>query len=589
MRNLKLLFLFTFLCSFVIIASAQDDKYKNVRKKDYDQKDQYDDGEYLFPPQPRNNWSLGIKGGLAYVSGDVKGQPGFGGALDVRKALGHAVSLRLQVGAGRTQGQNYQETNGYRNHETPWDRLYYANNVNPFTGGTTAPYVFYNFQMTYGDAALQVLVSLNNINFYKEQVKWNVYAGAGLGLMGYTTNVDALDANGNIYNFFNEVEAIQLNDPATWAVDGRRERLNLLTTRQDGVFETPAERRSASPGLTLGNNVYTTNVFGSLCAGLRYRVSRRVELELEHRIGWANDDLLDGQQWTESGFGGGSAFDGSQTAQTRDFDSYNQTTLGLHFRLGPGEESAWWRNPLTEVYSSAQQAKDIVKKLTDDTDKDGVPDLYDKEPDTPEGIPVGLDGRTLDSDGDGYPDHEDDEPFTPKGCAVDKRGVAIDADNDGVADCFDKEPNSPPGMYYDAKGVAIQLPDPGKSQVAETPCLLPIIFFDLDKDAIKPEFYPELHYIAQLMKSDASLKVRATGHTDVRNTDAYNEDLSRRRVQNTIDFIVNTYGIERSRFLTTYEGEKKTLVKNLPDNRANAKLEPLHYVNRRVEFECVKE
>ena len=318
----------------------------------------------------------------------------------------------------------------------------------------------------------------------------------------------------------------------------------------------------------------------TVAAGLRYRLGRRVELELEHRIAWSNDDLLDGQRWQEVG--------GALTPLTRDFDSYNHTTLGIHFRLGKGEESLWWSNPLTEVYSSAQEAREIVKRLTDDSDNDGVPDLYDKEPDTPIDSPVDGQGRTLDSDQDGYPDNEDDEPFTPKGCDVDGNGVALDADNDGVPDCFDKEPNSPPGMYYDAKGVAIQMPDPGAS-VADVPCLLPIIHFDLDKDAIKPEFYPELYYIAQVMKNDPSLRVRATGHTDVRNTDTYNEDLSMRRVNNAVDFIVNSYGVDRSRFVTSYQGEQQNLIQNLPANHSNRKLEPLHYVNRRVEFECVRE
>ena len=91
------------------------------------------------------------------------------------------------------------------------------------------------------------------------------------------------------------------------------------------------------------------------------------------------------------------------------------------------------------------------------------------------------------------------------------------------------------------------------------------------------------------MKNDPSIEVRATGHTDVRNTDAYNEDLSRRRVQHAIDFLVNTYGLDANRFEAGFKGESNTVIKNLPDNHQNRKLEPLHYVNRRVEFECIQE
>ncbi|MEM7372237.1 MAG: OmpA family protein [Bacteroidota bacterium] len=586
MKTVKHLLLLMFLSSMILGYSQDEDKYKNIRKRDQDQKDQFDDGDYLFPPQPRNNWSVGIKGGLAYVAGDVKAQPGAGFALDVRKALGHVFSFRLQGGVGRTYGQNYEQTHGYRNKDTnPWNVNYYPNGVNQLNGGDQPPQVFYNYRMQYGDLALQGVVNLNNINFYKEQSQWNIYAAAGVGLMGYSVKVDALDANGAPYSHFDEVAAQLLNDQTTPGIDGRKVRLDMLKQNQDGIYESAGEGHLNETGIQVSGDNYVINPMVTGAIGLRYRLGRRVELELEHRIAWANDDLLDGQRWQEGG--GGPDWAADQTSLTRDFDSYNHTTLGLHFRIGPGEESLWWSNPLTEVYSSAQEAREIVKKLTDDTDNDGVPDLYDKEPDTPEGVPVDGQGQTLDSDNDGYPDTEDDQPFTPKGCDVDNHGVALDADDDGVPDCFDKEPNSPPGMYYDAKGVAIQITNNGGGDV-KIPCLLPVIHFELDKDAIKPEFYPELYYIAQVMQNDPSLQVRATGHTDVRNTDAYNEDLSRRRVSNAVDFLVNTYGIDRNRFITGFEGESNNRIKNLPDNHSNRKLEPLHYVNRRVEFECIE-
>lgn len=589
MKNLRHLLLLMFLSSTIFGYAQDEDKYKNIRKQDHDQKDQYEDGDYLFPPQPKNNWSVGVKGGAAFISGDVKAQPGAGFALDVRKALGHVFSLRLEASAGQPTGLNYQPTQGYKGHNgNPWNTTYYNGGVSAIDGSTTAPYVYYNYRMRYGDLTLQGVVNLNNINFYKEQSQWNIYAAAGIGGMAYNTKVDAGSGpNVDPYDF-SSVTAIPMpGNNGFFKIDGRRQRLDQLRSIVDFDYETPAEGHSDETGLSLRGDNYVVNPVVTGALGISYRLGRRVELELEHRIAWTNDDLLDGQRWQEAGGGLGTV-----SPLTRDFDLYSHTTLGIHFRIGPGEEALWWSNPLTEVYSSAQEAREIVKKLTDDSDNDGIPDLYDKEPDTPEGSPVDGQGRTLDSDNDGYPDSEDDEPFTPKGCQVDRNGVALDADNDGVPDCFDKEPNSPPGMYYDAKGVAIQIPNSatgGASASANSPCLLPIIHFELDKDNVKPEFYPELYYIAQVMKANPSLKVRATGYTDVRNTDTYNNDLSMRRVRNTVDFLVSTYGIDPNRFLTEYQGETNTVIKNLPDNYSDKRLEPLHYVNRRVEFECVQE
>ncbi|MCI4667599.1 MAG: OmpA family protein [Bacteroidia bacterium] len=594
MKNLRLLLLLTILCSVPFVSNGQEKDKNKYKKKDQEQLEMYEDGDYLFPPQPRNNWSIGLKGGLAFVSGDVKMRPGYAAGLDVRKALGHAFSLRLQATGGQAYGQNYQPTYGYRNHAgNPWAEEYYPGGNNVVPGSSElVPQVYYNFQMTYADVSLQGVLNLNNINFYKEQTKWNIYLAFGAGGMMYHTRVDLKDANDELYTHFTEVTAQPLNDSNNPGVDGRRARLDILSSRQDGVYETPAEGHSDEEGFVIGERGFVINPQVNVGFGIRYRLGRRVEIELEHRLATATDDLLDGQRWQENGGGTQNGqWASAITPLTRDFDSYNHTTLGLHFRLGPGEDAAWWSNPLTEIYSNAQESRQLVKKLTDDSDNDGVPDLYDKEPDTPENTPVDNQGRTLDSDGDGYPDIEDDEPFSLKGCNVDNNGVMIDADNDGTPDCIDKEPNSPPGHYYDANGVAIIMNDPGNNNStsnANVPCLLPIIHFDLNRDEIKPEFYPELYYIAQVMKNDKEVKVRAIGHTDNRNTDAYNEDLSKRRVDNAVNFLVNTYGIDRGRFLTGYEGEKKTLIKNLADNH-NPKLEPLHYVNRRVEFECVRE
>ncbi|MEM6630726.1 MAG: OmpA family protein, partial [Bacteroidota bacterium] len=311
--------------------------------------------------------------------------------------------------------------------------------------------------------------------------------------------------------------------------------------------------------------------------GVRYRISRRLELEIEHRMAFSNDDLLDGQRYEETG------------TLTRDFDTYHHTTIGLHLRLGKGEESLWWTNPMASIYSDVKDSKDIVKRFTDDMDNDGIPDLYDKEPDTPEGMPVDVQGRTLDSDRDGFPDNIDAEPFTPRDCDVDSKGLALDSDSDGVPDCYDKEPGSNPGALVDAKGITINLSDVPTQVSGDgmgNPCVLPIVYFDLNKDVIKPDFYPELYYIAQLMKSNSSLKIQAIGYADNRADPDYNMGLSQRRVENAVNFIIETYGIDPGRFDIQYKGEDEAQIPGLPDNY-NQTLEALHLANRRVEFECV--
>lgn len=589
-RQLCLLILCSLMLSPLGAQTIDPEAYPGEKAQ---QQQEYLDGETAFPAKPRSKWSLGVKGGAAYVSGDVAAQPGYGFGLDFRRGLGHAVSLRVQATGGQAKGLNYQPSRGYRNHGTPWNDLYYAGGVNQLDQTNTPPPVYYNFQMTYADLSVQAVINLNNINFYKEQPNWGLHAILGAGLLAFNTKIDGgREANGVVdpYDFSN-VSNIPLSNSGPFNLGGRRDRINELRNILDGSYETPAEGSNTATGLTVGSNTFTTQPVIMAGLGASYRLNNRIDIELEHRFVWTNNDLLDGQRWSENGGGAGSVYNQSVTALTPDKDAYQQTTLGIHFRLGKGAEATWWDNPMRQVYNGIEESREVVRKLSEDSDNDGVPDLYDKEPDTPEGMITDASGRALDSDGDGYPDSDDDEPFTPKGCDVDRNGVALDADNDGVPDCFDKEPNSAPGMYYDANGVAIQLPDVTNinNSFGNSPCLLPIIHFDLDKDNVKPDFYPELYYIAQVMKANPDLKVRASGYADVRNTDAYNQDLSNRRVQNTVDFIVNTYGINASRFVTEAYGESNPLIPNLPDNRASSKLEPLHFVNRRVEFECIED
>lgn len=589
-RQLCLLILCSLMLSPLGAQTIDPEAYPGEKAQ---QQQEFLDGESAFPAKPRSKWSLGLKGGAAYVTGDVAAQPGYGFGLDFRRGLGHAVSLRLQATGGQAKGLNYQPNRGYRNHSgNPWSDLYFPGQVNQIDQSGLPPQVYYNFQMTYADLSVQAVINLNNINFYKAQPNWGLHAILGAGVLAFSTKVDAgREANGVVEPYdFSAIDNIALGGGAL-SLGGRRDRIDALTNILDGTYETAAEGSNTATGITVGSNNFTTQPVIMAGLGGSYRLNDRIDIELEHRFVWTNNDLLDGQRWQEAGSISGAGYARAITPLTPDKDAYQQTTIGIHFRLGKGEEADWWRNPMHQVYNGIEESREVVRKISEDSDNDGIPDLYDKEPDTPEGMMVDASGKALDSDGDGIPDSEDDEPFTIKGSAVDRNGVALDADNDGVPDVVDKEPNSAPGMYYDANGVAIQMPDVtniNNNAFANSPCLLPIIHFDLDQDNIKPDFYPELYYIAQVMKANPELKVKAAGYTDSRNSDAYNQDLSERRVENAVSFIVNTYGIEGSRFVTDALGEGAPLIPNLPDDRANPKLEPLHFVNRRVEFECIK-
>jgi OOP family OmpA-OmpF porin len=60
------------------------------------------------------------------------------------------------------------------------------------------------------------------------------------------------------------------------------------------------------------------------------------------------------------------------------------------------------------------------------------------------------------------------------------------------------------------------------------------IYFDTDKDVLKPESQPTIAEIVKLLKSDPSLRIHIVGHTDNQGKTDYNLDLSRRRAASVV-------------------------------------------------------
>lgn len=110
---------------------------------------------------------------------------------------------------------------------------------------------------------------------------------------------------------------------------------------------------------------------------------------------------------------------------------------------------------------------------------------------------------------------------------------------------------------------------------------LEMIYFDLDKDFIRADAQLELNKVVKFMKQYPTVKIDVRSHTDSRNTDAYNADLSSRRNANTIKYIVEKGGIERSRLTGRGYGESQ-LTNHCADGVQCS--EALHQLNRRSEF-----
>ena len=88
-------------------------------------------------------------------------------------------------------------------------------------------------------------------------------------------------------------------------------------------------------------------------------------------------------------------------------------------------------------------------------------------------------------------------------------------------------------------------------------CLQPI-YFDFDRYNIRPDAAIELNKILEAMVQNPGLIVRIESHTDMRGTKTYNEILSDKRAQSTLEWLV-AKGIDRSRLSAKGFGENQLL------------------------------
>ncbi len=104
------------------------------------------------------------------------------------------------------------------------------------------------------------------------------------------------------------------------------------------------------------------------------------------------------------------------------------------------------------------------------------------------------------------------------------------------------------------------------------------ITFETNRSDIQSNFYPVLGSVASVFQEFKKTKVRISGHTDSRGSDAYNQGLSEKRASSVAAYI-NTQGIAAERIEAYGYGEKYPVASNETSSGRSA--------NRRVEIEIV--
>lgn len=223
-----------------------------------------------------------------------------------------------------------------------------------------------------------------------------------------------------------------------------------------------------------------------------------------------------------------------------------------------------------------------VKAATaSDRDRDGLIDERDACPDDPEdkdGFEDGDGCPENDNDKDGIVDKEDQCPKDPedKDGFEDEDGCPDeDNDQDGVPDAKDLCPDEPEtkNNYADHDGC----PDEEQVRVVGDKIVLDDrVHFQTNSHIIRGVSYPLLSRLSKLVSEHPEYThISIEGHADVRGPEQFNKELSQRRAESVLEFMVKQ-GVARERLSAKGFGSERPLVE--------ATSEHAHLLNRRVEF-----
>ena len=287
-------------------------------------------------------------------------------------------------------------------------------------------------------------------------------------------------------NFSNLFRRVDNKSPYRWAFHGYVGVgvLGYNAKRQDegaSSYDTQTE-----VGLGFKNMAFQAG------AGVKYKLSRRLDLGLKAMYVYTGEDEFDG---------GGKAYSTINMTEEQNSDNFFNFNLGLAYKIGRHASHLMWHDPLQELYYKLDSVPvaDLEVCKSGDNDNDGVCDDWDRQLDT------------------------------PAGARVDGAGVALDTDLDGVIDLYDK---------------CVTIPGPASNQgcpeeqsmdhsviAKDVELALREVLFVFDKTEIIPESFAKLDQAAKAIKASNGGTFLLTGNTDKKGNENYNLDLSRRRAR----------------------------------------------------------
>lgn len=109
------------------------------------------------------------------------------------------------------------------------------------------------------------------------------------------------------------------------------------------------------------------------------------------------------------------------------------------------------------------------------------------------------------------------------------------------------------------------------------------IYYDFEQSYIREDAQPTLLELTELLNVNPTIRIQLGSHTDCRGGDQYNTDLSRRRAQAAVDFLIEN-GIDASRLEARGFGKENPFI----DCLCSRCSEEEHQANRRTTFRILE-
>lgn len=259
-------------------------------------------------------------------------------------------------------------------------------------------------------------------------------------------------------------------------------------------------------------------------AGLKFRLSEFINLDLGYTMYYTDGDNLDGYPHGPNK------------------DKYSYGYAGLEFALGKkGKPQLQWHNPAAQTYDELEAQKATLAASLDAANQNNAR------------LAADVDKLTKDSDGDGVSDFFDKCPGTPANTKVDGAGCPL------------------PVPVIEKKEEKIVITEEDNRIVKEA---IQNLEFDFAKASIKPHSYPALDRVADLLKRK-NLNLKLSGHTDNVGSKTRNLALSRERAESVKSYLVEK-GVNASKIEAVGYGMSQPIASN--------KTAAGRQKNRRVEF-----